>query len=157
MTVNYQLRIVSRQDVADLYETCWPDKSLDAVREIIERAEGIRHRKRGQGIVATLNDKPVGYAQLTLWPRVSEISDLVVTESLRGHGIGTALICFLIDLARSWVMDNVEIGVAMSNHRAYILYRRLGFQSGRIINLDLGLGSEPVMYLTMPLETKQQA
>jgi ribosomal protein S18 acetylase RimI-like enzyme len=130
MTVNYQLRIVSRQDVADLHETCWPD------------------------IVATLNDKPVGYAQLTLWPRVSEISDLVVTESLRGHGIGTALICFLIDLARSWVMDNVEIGVAMSNHRAYTLYRRLGFQSGRIINLDLGLGSEPVMYLTMPLETK---
>ena len=151
MSVNYQLRPVTPRDAADLQESCWPDKPVDAVRELIERADGIARRKRGQGIIAALDGKPIGYAQLTLWPRVSEISDLVVATRYRSQGIGSAMICYLIELARTWPMEKVEIGVAMSNPRAYALYRRLGFQTDRIINLDLGCGAEPVMYLTMSL------
>ena len=155
MSVNYQLRKVTIRDAADLHDSCWPDKSSAAVRELIERAEGIARRKRGQGIIATIDGKPIAYAQLTLWPRVSEISDLVVTADLRGQGIGTALICELIVLARTYAVSTVEIGVAMSNPRAYALYRRLGFQTDRIINLDLGSGPEPVMYLMMPLKPQE--
>ena len=47
----------------------------------------------------------------------------------------------------------VEIGVALSNPRAMALYQRLGFVEDRVINLDLGSGAEPVMYLKIALRS----
>ena len=151
MNVNFQVRPVTARDAAALQETCWPEKSLDAIRELIQRAEGMARRGRGLGIVADVNSSISGYAQLTIWPRVAEISDLIVTEHLREQGIGSALIRYLIEEARQVGMKQIEIGVALTNRRAYRLYQRLGFGDDRLVNLDLGHGPEAVMYLVMEL------
>ena len=45
----------------------------------------------------------------------------------------------------------LEIGVALSNHRALDLYRRLGFHDHHTIQIDLGIGPEPVLYLEKSL------
>jgi ribosomal protein S18 acetylase RimI-like enzyme len=145
----YVLRRSSPRDAAGLQAACWPEWSLDSIRELLVRVDGIAGQGRGLGVVACIDDQILGYGQLTLWPRAAEISDLIVTPALRGNGVGTAIITHLIDQARTWHLDCVEIGAALSNPRAMALYRRLGFTEDRIIELDLGSGLEPVMYLSM--------
>ncbi|MCC7445947.1 MAG: GNAT family N-acetyltransferase [Anaerolineae bacterium] len=153
MSITYQLRPVSPRDAEALQETCWQNWSIEAVKDLLERVEGISKRSRGLGIVAYNDHTLLGYGQLTIWPRTTEISDLIVSAPYRSNGIGTAIICHLINKVRAWHLPQVEIGVAMSNPRAHELYLRLGFQQDRIINLDLGSGPEPVVYLTMNLES----
>jgi ribosomal protein S18 acetylase RimI-like enzyme len=152
MNASYQLRPVSLRDAANLQTACWPNWSIEAIREVLQRVDGIARRGRGIGIVACSKHGILGYGQLTLWPRTAEISDLIVTPACRGHGIGTAIINHLVDRVRAWHMAQVEIGVALGNQRALALYQRLGFTQDRIINLDLGHGVEPVMYLSMGLD-----
>ncbi len=151
MSANYQLRPASPRDAADLQTACWPDWPIATIRELLLRADGIAHRGRGIGVVADSQCGILGYGQLTIWPRTAEISDLIVTPACRGQGIGTAIINHLVDQVRARRMAQVEIGVALGNVRALALYQRLGFAQDRIINLDLGHGVEPVMYLTMGL------
>jgi [ribosomal protein S18]-alanine N-acetyltransferase len=145
----FQLRQASLQDALELQRACWPNWALEAVKDLLRRVESMSQRGRGYGVVALRNDQIVGYGQLTVWPRTAEISDLIVAPDYRGQGIGSAIIQSLIEKVNLWHMPQVEIGVALSNPRALALYRRLGFEQDRIINLDLGDGPEPVMYLTM--------
>jgi ribosomal protein S18 acetylase RimI-like enzyme len=153
MSANYQLRPVLPQDAQDLQAVCWPERSIEAVRELLERVDGLANRKRAMGVVAYNDLGLLGYGQLTVWPRTTEISDLIVAPNSRNSGIGTAIIEYLIEQVRSLRMSEVEIGVALNNPRALALYQRLGFAEDRIITLDLGQGPEPVMYLTMRLNT----
>jgi len=148
----FQLRPVTPKDAETLQQACWPNWSFEAVQTLLQRVEGIERRKRGIGIVAFDGERVLGYGQLTLWPRTAEISDLIVTPTHRSRGIGSAIINYLIEKARGWCLPQVEIGVALTNPRAMTLYQRLGFHQDRIINLDLGNGPEPVMYLTMALD-----
>ena len=152
MSVNYELRLATPDDAAALQQACWPERSVDGVRELLERAEGLAKHRRGLGIVATNGYRVLGYGQLTIWPRTCEISDLIVTADVRSQGIGTAIICDLVERARLWPMQQIEIGVARNNPRAHALYRRLGFKENRTIQLDLGAGPEPVTYLVMQLK-----
>ncbi len=145
----YQLRIARPQDASELHNACWPERSVEAVRELLERVDGAAKRNRGLAVVAANEHSILGYGQLTVWPRTTEISDLIVAPNCRNSGIGSAIIAYLLDTVRSWRMSKVEIGVALSNPRALALYQRLGFVEDRIINLDLGHGPEPVMYLTL--------
>jgi GNAT superfamily N-acetyltransferase len=102
MSVNYELRPATPNDAAALQQACWPERSVDGVRELLERAEGLAKHRRGLGIIATNDYSTLGYAQLTIWPRTCEISDLIVAADMRSQGIGTALICDLVERARQW-------------------------------------------------------
>ncbi|HVO43616.1 MAG TPA: GNAT family N-acetyltransferase [Aggregatilineales bacterium] len=148
----FSIRPVTVSDADTLQQVCWPERSLEAVQEMLQRSETMARRGNGLGIVA-LNDTGIlGYGQLTLWPRITEISDLIVRPEVRGQGIGTALIGYLVDRVRLWRLPRVEIGAAVSNPRALALYRRLGFHDARTVTLDLGNGPEPVIYLIKILE-----
>jgi ribosomal protein S18 acetylase RimI-like enzyme len=94
-----------------------------------------------------MHHQPVGYGQLVAWGGRSEIADLIIAEEFRGRGIGTALICSLLETARVHAVYPVEIGAAAANVRAIALYRRLGFHVFKRVVLDLGNGLEPVIYL----------
>ena len=155
MSVNFTLRPAIPGDAGALQKSCWPDRGVEVVEELLQRVDGITRRGRGMGIVAEVDYQVVGYAQITLWSRTGEISDLIVAARLRSQGIGSAMILYLIEKARSWSVPRVELGVAMTNPRALSLYRHLGFKDDRLINLDLGSGPEAVTYLVMPLDSKQ--
>jgi ribosomal protein S18 acetylase RimI-like enzyme len=139
-------------DAAALQANLWPARPFDHVYYFLKRARGNATEGRGLGAVVEAPDGvPVGYAQVTLWPRCAEISDLIVAEAYRGQGRGTALIQYLARAAREMNADCVEIGVAFSNPRALALYRRLGFRDSRTLQLDLGDGTEDVLYLRIKL------
>ena len=151
MSVNFVLRPATPADADALQQSCWPDRSVEIIAELLQRVDGIARRGRGLGIVAEIGYSVIGYAQLTIWPRTGEISDLIVAAEWRSQGIGSAMILHLIEKAHSWAAPCVEIGVAMNNPRALALYRQLGFKEDRLINLDLGSGPEAVTYLVMSL------
>ena len=155
-SLNIELRSATTADAQRLQQSVWPERSVTAVLELLQRVEDNARRGRGQGLIASSiapNARPVAFGQLTLWPRTSEISDLAVAAEVRGQGIGTAMIIALIEVARSLNLPEVEIGAAQSNPRALALYRRLGFQDNRTIDIDLGSGLEPVLYLSLILRS----
>ncbi len=141
------------EDAAQIQAACLTGQPVELVRELLQRCQKAALNRRGLGLVAVLPDGGViGFGQLTLWPRAAEISDLAVSVAWRSRGVGTTLIDRLIRVAREMHAESIEIGVALRNQDALRLYRRIGFQDGRILTLDLGEGLEPVMYMGMPLD-----
>jgi GNAT superfamily N-acetyltransferase len=55
------------------------------------------------------------------------ISELYVNQSVRGAGIGRALIAACEDLARSRGIGVMQIGVVPGNVRAHAIYRQAGY------------------------------
>lgn len=141
------IRPVALDDAAALNAACWADRPRDVVIDLLRRAERVAARRRGLAVTALWRDEPCAFGMLSLRSRYAEISDLIVTEPLRGRRIGTALIEYLSAAAHDLGATMLEIGGALSNPRAIELYRRLGFCDGRVITLDLGHGPEPVLYL----------
>jgi ribosomal protein S18 acetylase RimI-like enzyme len=93
----------------------------------------------------------IGFGQLTLWPKCAELSDLVIAAPYRGNGLGTTLVQYLARTAREMHATCLEIGAAYSNPQALALYRHLGFQDQRTLQLDLGDGNEAVLFLRLDM------
>jgi ribosomal protein S18 acetylase RimI-like enzyme len=132
-----------------LQRDCYPQISLEVIERMIQQPLANAAKDRGLGVVVQACDDSTlyGFAQMTIWPRIAEISDLMVAEPYRNVGIGSAMIRYLEDVLRKRNYPRVEIGAALSNPRAIALYRRLGFVDERIVDLDFGRGPEPVLYL----------
>jgi ribosomal protein S18 acetylase RimI-like enzyme len=127
------------------------------IYNLIARAARLEKEGRGIGLVlVTDEDQAVGYGQLTLWPNVAEISDLVVAQNLRGRGLGTALIQMLVRQGRALGAHEFEIGAALTNPRAVTLYRRLGFLDSHTILTHTDGKHEKVLYLRLTLGQAQR-
>lgn len=142
-------------DAEALKRACWADRTLANVAELLRRSEKLAQQRRGLALVAVSDDGPCGFGLLTIWPRAGEISDLVVAAALRGRGIGSQLIERLTQMACALGVQTLEIGAALSNPRALTLYRRLGFVDARVLDLDVGCGPEPVVYLIKELAARR--
>jgi ribosomal protein S18 acetylase RimI-like enzyme len=144
------IRPVRLTDATSLRATCWPERSFDTVYRFITRARQNAAQGRGLGIVAVGNAGMIqGYGQFTLWPRCGEISDLIVTPTCRGRGIGTAMIQYLARSAREMSAECIEIGALTSNTGAIALYRRLGFIDSHM--QTIANDTDPILYLRIKL------
>lgn len=151
---SWQLRTVQPTDALALHKDCRHNDSLDRVQTLLRQVQRNARQKRGLGLVVEQTDgRLIGFGQLTLWSRTAEISDLIVSEAWRSQGIGSAMITQLVESARTFNQNQVEIGVALGNTRALDLYHHLGFQDDRTLELNLGDGSEQVVYLSLDLDT----
>jgi ribosomal protein S18 acetylase RimI-like enzyme len=158
------LRPVRLSDVNSLYADCWPTRPFATIYNLVQRA--IRSATDGRGlglVVAGAGDRVQGYGQMLLWPTCAEISDLVVVESCRGRGYGTAIVQSLVRAAMRMGAEEAEIGASLNNPRAAALYRRLGFRDSHTVALNLGSGGEHVLYLRLnmrnvrlPMQSEQQ-
>ena len=145
---NITIRPVRLSDLEPLRVMLWPERSPDTIYRLVMRVREAARQGRGLGVVAAgAPGQVMGYGQFMLWPRCGEISDLIVTPTLRGQGIGTALIQYLVRAAREMHAECVDIGAAMSNPGAIALYRRLGFRDSYTQHFDLGNGEEDILYL----------
>jgi ribosomal protein S18 acetylase RimI-like enzyme len=152
MNINIHLRPVKINDAHLLHLACWPERAYNDIQGHLSRLIKRHEVGRAWGVVSQIGEQIVGYGQLTRWGRRTEISDLIVSEGWRGHGVGTALIETLLSIAHEHGIHEVEIGAVLSNARALDLYRRLGFEDAYQTILDMGRGLEPVLYLTMKLK-----
>lgn len=148
-----RIRPVQLYDTEALHRTCWPDRPLASIYQLVARAQQNARNERGLGVVACPppTNTVIGFGQLTSWPGCGEISDLIIAPNHRNHGLGTALIQYLVRCSRELSLPAVEIGAAYSNPSAINLYRRLGFRDYRTLSLNLGHGDEPILFLRLAL------
>ena len=153
------IRPVKLEDVGLLQSCLWQDRDMESIEDFIRRVLKFEAQNRGIGIIVindTTPSKPIiAYGQITQWVHCPEISDLLVQKVYRGQGIGTAMIQYLTHHALAQHANCVELGVARSNPRALALYQRLGFKDSYTLQLDLGQGTEPVLYLSLDLTPYQ--
>lgn len=148
MAVNIRFRPAGVSDAAVLRQICWPQRSLEETRSLLQGIIDKQAQSLAWGIIAE-TDVVAGFGLLTRWGAKSEISDLAVVETMRSSGIGTQIVEHLLTIARDQRIQRVEIGAVESNTAALSLYRRLGFSDPRRIVID---GEEPAIYLTMTLD-----
>lgn len=148
-------RPVRLSDTEALYTSCWPERDFTAIYNLVLRATRSQTDKRGLGLVIVdERDRACGYGQLTLWPMVGEISDLVVEAAHRSEGWGTAMVQTLVRKAVNMGLEEVEIGASSLNPRAGALYRRLGFVDSHTLMVNTGQGREEVQYMRLKLRQK---
>lgn len=147
----YRMRPVLMRDVDALRADVWAHYEDAYARKLIDRVQKYAIEGRGLGIVVEDASRLIAYGQMTLWTTCAEISDLIVSESYRGQGIGTAMIQHLTQHARAMFMDCIEIGAMNSNVRALDLYRRMGFEDYKTFMLNVGQGVQPVTYLRLSI------
>lgn len=149
----WAIRPVVRGDLPALVETCWSDRNPMLVEQFIIRIQKLQQQGRGLGIVALhpATQTAIAYGQVLRLRHAYEISDLIVTPSQRGRGIGKGLIQYLTRTVHGWGGDLLEIGVAADNLSALALYRRLGFHDHRTVLVSGARGKEAILYLRLLL------
>lgn len=146
-----KFRDLERSDQTMLHQNCWVDEPEHYVADLIERALCLRKEHRGGARVAVVNNVVCAFGLLTKWPKVGEISDLVVQADYRGAGIGTSLLQQLADLAQDIGITCLEIGAISSNTGAIALYERLGFIRHRSFDIHINAKLQPIIYLQKQL------
>lgn len=145
-------RPLHADDIPILHANCWPNMPERSVRDKLASTLSRERASRVWPCAGLYRGSPVGFGQLARWRETVEISDLVVGAAWRSQGVGTALIQYMLAIARQQGFPRVEVGVAVANTRAAALYRRLGFTHlERRLMLDLGSGPEQVLYLSQSL------
>jgi len=149
----FSFQALASTHIDGLWRGLWPHLLFDDCADWLQRVLDMQHSGRASAIMVSHDStqEPVGFGQLTRWPRVVEISDLMIVPAWRGYGIGSALIELFIETAERWNAPAVEIGATLENTRAIALYQRLGFTPERTLNLDVGHGPEPALYLIQTL------
>jgi ribosomal-protein-alanine N-acetyltransferase len=79
-------------------------------------------------IVMTHDDEVIGYGGM--WKVLDEghITNIAVTKSFQGKGLGRALVEEMIDMAEKLGIKHVTLEVRVSNEKAIGLYKKLGFE-----------------------------
>lgn len=90
-------------------------------------------------LVAEINEKVVGFIDMWAFPDVShgaylaQIQNFVVTEKMRGKGIGTKLVEEVILFFRNKKYHELHVWTEKKNRGAIQLYKRLGFGKEQLL------------------------
>ncbi|RBY81470.1 GNAT family N-acetyltransferase [Blastococcus sp. TF02-09] len=104
----------------------------ERVRERLATWLGDRHSR--VLVATTANQQVVGCLSVHAVPylerdgRWARIESLVVTESARGTGVGSALLKAAETAAREWKCDGMEVTSHRSREQAHTVYRHVGYE-----------------------------
>lgn len=121
------------EQVASLLLQLWPSKkqNLSKLRGAFDRAMASTNQRYSCAID---NGDVVGFCSVSmkasLWEEgtVASIDELVVDDPSRGQGIGTALLDYVIDMARKAGCGRIELDSAFHRTEAHSFYERKGFE-----------------------------
>ncbi len=92
----------------------------------------MRENQYAHYIVAEDESGIIGFCGMWLVIDAAQITNVAVVESVRGQGVGEALMREAMRIAREAKMDVMSLEVRVTNTVAQNLYRKLGFQDGGI-------------------------
>ena len=75
----------------------------------------------------SIKDPLVRFTLTKAQPQEIYIQNICVEQKCRGKGIGTSLLMYIIDWAKSQGMNSLSLDVSIANEKAKRLYERLGF------------------------------
>ena len=107
----------------DSFSTPWSRSAFE---------EELAQNRLARYIVAEEDGQVVGYAGMWLVINEAHVTNVAVSSSRRGEGIGRLLMETLMELARETGMGSMTLEVRVSNMVARHLYETLGFAEARI-------------------------
>ena len=150
------IRPLAGSDVQDLQRYCFPEESPKSVADYVKRALRFVEQGNGAHLVAEAGGHAIANAQLVCWRKRAEIGSHVVSEPLRGHGIGTALIRALSNAAADLGAEQIEIGADKSDGRVLDLYQRLGFAPHKEVSVPRdGENHDHIVYLVKSVPPRE--
>jgi len=149
------LRPARREDAAALHASCYPDADPEDVDFYL--AWSLRQVQKGRMVrlVAEVDGRVVGNAQLTVWGSEGEIGSIVVAESHRRQGLARRLIAALVAEAHARELDALEIGVHRDKPHLRAFYESLGFRPTKKSGPKPTF-SEPIITLKLPLQAQRE-
>jgi GNAT superfamily N-acetyltransferase len=94
---------------------------------------------RQRVVVLEVGDRVVGTGTLVVLPNLSrggrpvgQIESVVIDESVRGRGLGQALVEHLVELARAAGCFRVQLTSNKARAGAHRFYERLGFEASHV-------------------------
>ena len=120
----HAMHVAWRPDIYEMVDELYPAERMLA---------GISNREL---YVAKLDKQIVGYVSLKIrnydWPgvvkrKVMLVDEICVEESLRGHGIGKAMMEDVHALAKAFRCTDLQLGVYPQNDEAVGFYQKCGF------------------------------
>lgn len=147
------IRPARLEDAEALQRYCYPDASVDEVRDYL--AWCLRQAGKGRivRLVAEVEGQAVGNVQLTVWGREGEVGSLVVAEAFRRQGLARRLLAELVDEARRRGLEALELCATGQEPAILAFYQRLGFLPvpGSKKGLSCSSSPGPVVHLRMEL------
>ncbi|MEZ4797978.1 MAG: GNAT family N-acetyltransferase [Flavobacteriaceae bacterium] len=148
--MNFIIRNATKQDMASVYELIVElaifEKEPDAVEVTIQSliADGFGNNPAFKCFVAEVKDKVVGaavvYNRFSTWKgRILHLEDLIVTQSMRGYGIGSALLDEVVKHGHSLGAKRINWEVLSWNEGAIKLYESKGakvLRDWNVVHLD---------------------
>jgi len=119
--------------ICELLQQLWPDKTLDnrALKTVMNRA---LLSPQDIYLCIEVDNTVAGFCSLairnSLWKeaRIGTISEMVVDETFRKRGIGTALLGTIVDMARQKGCRCIELDSAFHREAAHHFYEKAGFE-----------------------------
>ena len=120
--------------LCDLLRQLWADTPRDpkALIKVLKIMMAPGHQD--DVFVATMRGTVVGMITLSWKPSLFsagwlvQVEQIVVTDTLRGHGIGTALLQFGIRHAKKLKAKRITLNAGFHRLKAHAFYERHGFQ-----------------------------
>lgn len=123
-----QIRLLRREDVADLVRLCFPELPPDEVRERVEEDVALQERGDGVTLVAEEAGRAGMTAKLLRSGEVGWIFNVSAHDAFRGRGILQRLFAELEEHARKMGLTRLAIHVREDNLRARRAYEKAGFR-----------------------------
>lgn len=151
------IRPARLDDAEALQRHCYPEASLDDVRDYLAWCLAQEKKGRILRLVAEVEGQAVANAQLSVWQDAGEIGSLVVARDHRRRGLARQLITALIGEARRRGLDSAEIAVHKDQPAILAFYHRLGFEpvAEQKNGLSHSAGAAPIIQLRMRLRDMQ--
>jgi ribosomal protein S18 acetylase RimI-like enzyme len=150
------IRPARLDDAEALQRHCYPEHSLDDVRDYLAWCLGEARKGRVARLVVEVDGQAVGNAQLTVWDQDGEIGSLVVGQGFRRRGLAKQLLKALVAEAERKGLASLEIGVSTDQPQILAFYQSVGFhpiqreaEQGSQEGLAHPLHREPTILLTM--------
>jgi len=86
------------------------------------------HYAHANNAIVTADGAAIGRLMLDRTARPWRVIEVAFLPSMQGHGLGSALLRWLQQAARTETAGGIDLHVAFDNPRAEALYRRLGFE-----------------------------
>jgi ribosomal protein S18 acetylase RimI-like enzyme len=126
--IDVLVRPARLDDAEALHCHCYPQASLDDVRDYL--IWSLRQVEKGWivRLVAEVDSQAIANAQLTIWGQKGEIGSLVVGPTFRRQGLARRLLEALIAEGRQRGLATLEISVEEHQPAILSFYQQLGFR-----------------------------
>lgn len=123
---------IREADVQDLIEVDAIENSTSLPNKMSEKDfQNSILSKNHKLFVAVLEDKIVGFVMVEITDEIN-IENVVVEKSYRNYGIGTKLLEFVMEFAKSLNIHTLSLEVSENNLTAFLLYKKFGFDLRRV-------------------------